>query len=256
MCDERFEEISSHGCVLAIEAVSQAVLLDFSTDDFGTPLVNGQDISTPPEFGNFVAITDDAGGNPNHLGAAIFNSDPAGPNSGGPDFDLLVNLGNILILQSTVSPTQTTAGIFDVPNDSVVGGTVFFNFPYYNPAEMESLDLIDINGNMASIVTLWDGGGLSRTYSVPSEWTKDVFVSGPDGYDTLDLTTLAPQLGEGGSTATAVEDAGFDPTDVWTMSVQLIGSGALDNVQFIPEPATLTLLGLGGASLLRRRRHV
>ena len=47
-----------------------------------TPLANGQDITTPPEFGNLVAIE---GFGPHTFGAAIFDSTPGGPNAGGPD---------------------------------------------------------------------------------------------------------------------------------------------------------------------------
>ena len=73
-------------CGLAVlfvtTAINAAIVLDFETeDDFTTPLVNGQDISTPPEFGNLVFISSTG----NNLGAAIFDSDPNGPNAGGPE---------------------------------------------------------------------------------------------------------------------------------------------------------------------------
>ena len=86
---------------LAVAASSQAgfVTIDFSTDDFGAPLVNGQDISSPEEFGNLISISSSG----NNQGAAIFDSDPMGPNMGGGDPDLLVGLGNILIIQSNQS---------------------------------------------------------------------------------------------------------------------------------------------------------
>ena len=66
------------------------------------------------DFRNPVAIS--ASG-PN-LGAAIFLSTPGGPNDGGPDPDLLVDLGNVLILQSEDAPGQNAVpGVFDVPNE-------------------------------------------------------------------------------------------------------------------------------------------
>ncbi|MEE9293886.1 MAG: hypothetical protein V3W34_02830, partial [Phycisphaerae bacterium] len=222
-------------CALAFlsAAVPAAtVTLDFETqDDFVTLLVNGQDISTPPEFGALVAISDAGAG---HAGAAIFDSTPCagGPNCGAGDPDLLVGLGNILILQNSALTTQTVPGIFDTPNDDPGGGTLVFDFLVPN-VKMISVDLVDINGGGSSVIVLTDGGGKTRTYSVPDNWTKDISASGPDGFDTLDLTTLAPQLGEGGATATASEDAGFDATDAVKLTVAFGGSGAMDNLQFV-----------------------
>ena len=45
--------------------------------------------------------------------------------------------------------------------------------------------------------------------------------------------TLVPQPGNVGS-ATAGQDAGFDQTDVLRLTVQLTGSGAIDDVKFCP----------------------
>jgi len=64
------------------------ITLDFQVeDDFTTPLVNGQDISTPAEFGALVSITSTG----MNAGAAIFDSTPAGPNDPSQDRDLLVD---------------------------------------------------------------------------------------------------------------------------------------------------------------------
>jgi len=218
-------------------------------DDFVTALVNGQDLSTPPEFGTLVSISS-TGGN---AGAAIFDSTPGGPNAGGGDPDLLVGLGNIVILQSSGLSGQTTPGIFDTPDDSNSGGSVIFDFLV--PSTLFGLDLVDINGNADTDVILTDGSGRKRTYTVPEEWTFDVTDS-PNGFDTLDLTTLAGQLGEGGSTATAAEDCGFDPNDVVRLEVAFSSSGGLDNLEFIPEPASMALVAFGSlAAVVRRRRR-
>ena len=90
-------------CIIAVAvacAGAQAgfTTIDFSTDDSGDPLVNGQDIMSPDEFGALFSVSS---GGPN-LGAAIFDSDPMGPNMGGPDPDLLVGLGNVMMLQSSL----------------------------------------------------------------------------------------------------------------------------------------------------------
>jgi len=242
------------GLALALVCPTQAsaTTLDFEfEDDFTTPLVNGQDISTPPEFGNLVSISDAGAG---HLGAAIFDSDTGGPNAGGPDPDLLVDLGNVLILQSTDSPAQTVAGIFDTPDDSAAGGSIIFDFML--PSYLISIDLIDINGGAQTDVTLTDGAGRTRLYDVPSEWTGE--NTSTQGWDTLNLTTLLaqPGLGTGGS-ATALEDVGFDPYDVRKLEVDFSGSGGLDNLTFrtIPEPGTMMLMGLGSLVLFLNRRR-
>ncbi len=231
--------------VVCATAATAQVTLGFEVDDGGSPLVNGQDINTPPEFGNLVNVSSTGG-----LGAAIFDSDPTGPNAGGADDDLLVDLGNILIIQNNAFPTQTTPGIFDTPNDEENGGTLVFSF--INAVMPLSIDVVDINGNGPADAILTDSNGLTRTFNMPMNWTFDIASSGPDGYETLDLTTLAPQLGEGGASATAFEDAGFDINSVVELEVIFTGSAGIDNLSFIPEPSSLLLLSLGLVALRRR----
>lgn len=202
------------------------ITVDFETeDDFATPLVNGQDITTPPEFGNLISISSSG----NNLGAAIFDTSFGGDNDPGPDPDLIVGLGNSLILQSNDSPTQTVPGIFDTPNDSARGGNLTFDFLVR--AELYSVDLIDICPINSAIVTLVDASGLERVYDVPFGWTTDISGQGPPGYGTLDLTTLDPQPGFQ-APATATEDPGFDPTNVVQLDVFFSGSAAVDTLVF------------------------
>lgn len=212
------------------ETIDCPLTLDFETeDDFTTPLDNGQDISTEPEFGVLVAI--DSSGN--NQGAAVFDTTIDGPNAAGPDPDLLVGLGNAMILQSNDSPTQSTPGYFDTPNDSARGGSLYFDFVYRS--ELTSIDLIDIDtGPQSAAVYLTDSEGRQRTYFVPAGWTGDVEGDGPPGYATLDLATLEDQPGFA-STATASEDPGFDPESVVTLEVFFEGSGATDNLVFCPD---------------------
>jgi len=212
------------------EIVECPIALDFETeDDFATPLVNGQDISTPPEFGEFVVISSDG----NNQGAAAFDSTSDGPNEGGPDPDLLVDLGNVLILQSNDSPEQTVEGIFDTPNDSAAGGTLVFDMVV--PSEFFSIDLIDLcEGNQSATVTLIDTEGRERVYTVPAGWTNDINAEGPPGFLTLDLTTLDPQPGQHDTEATAAEDPDFDPMSVIRFEVFFESSAATDNIVFCP----------------------
>lgn len=240
------------GALLSCASLSLAgfATFDFETDDSGAVLVNGQSIMSPDEFGLLASISS-SGGN---AGAAIFDSDPMGPNAGVQDQDLLVGLGNILILQSSNSPShtmQSTPGIFDTPNDSSNGGAITFDFT--SPTELLSIDLIDVDSGNSMELTLFDGGGLTRTYSVGNNWTNEVNVM-PAGFDTLDLSILTDQIGEGGGIATAMEDQGFDPLSVERLRIDINGSGGIDNLTFVPTPGAAALLGLAGVATMRRKR--
>ena len=234
--------------VFSFMSTASAKTIDFTADEDGTPLVNGQSISSPDEFGVEVSISTNAG----NLGAAIFDTDPAGPNVGsvGQD-DLLVGLGNALIIQHQNFPTQTVAGIFDQPVDATTGG--IFNFDFTSPSTVQAIDLIDLDGNAGANVLLIDASGKTRNYAVPDQWTNDVRNT-PNGYATLDLTTLADQPGETGNLAIATEDAGFDGAAVSRVEVTLFGSGAIDNLVYVPEPAGLGIVGLLGMLVISRAR--
>jgi hypothetical protein len=223
----------NHGAswVVSLDGIAVA---DFEggDDQARTPLVNGQSLSSPPEFGRTLLL---ASAGPN-LGPAIFDSTPLGPNQWAQDRDLLVGQGNVLVLQNLDAPLQTVPGIFDRPNDDHRGGTLAFSFAH-GPVEPAHVDLVDIDlgaGQSAS-VTLFDAANRRRTYWVPAGWTEDVQVHGPPGVRTLDLTTLAPQPGFA-STATATEIPGFDPRAVVRVEVHLGSSGAIDQLCWDPYP--------------------
>ncbi len=237
------------GVLAAFVAAANAGIatnIDFSFEDDGvTPLVNGQKIDT--EFGNLFTLSSSG----NNQGLAIFDSDPAGPNAGGGDEDLLVGLGNLLTLQSNDDP-GITGGIFDTPNDSAQGGNMIFSF--LSPVQLNSIVLVDLDITGVNL-TMTDGDGLTRTYNVPSGWTKDIEADGPDGFAILDLTSLADQAGEfAGILATASEDAGFNPAGVVELDVNMIGSGAIDNLTFVPTPGAAACLACAGLVGIRRRR--
>ena len=199
--------------------------LTFTTeDDTEKPLANGQAIDDPPEFGEKLFIT----GSGLNRGPAIFDSSDPGPNNPGQDPDLLVNQGNLLILQNDdANNPPAVADLYPRPNDDEDGGTLQFDF--MRPLQPLQVDLIDIdNPNQGATITLTDFSNLTRTYTVPTNWTGDITLAEP-GVGTLDLTTLLPQAGHLGNLATAVEDAGYDPNAVMSMTVELSGSGALDN---------------------------
>ena len=197
-------------------------------DDFATPLQNGQAIDT--EFGALLTIT----GSGDNAGPAILDSTPGGNNGTGQDPDLLVDTGNLLILQNNNNPavlSQGTAGIFDYPNDDPDGGTLSLSFS--TPVLAMSLRLVDAdNDGAANLVVLTDASGSTRTYTVPDDWTGDRTLAEP-GMGTLDLMSLAPQPGFD-STATAAEDPGFSSSDVVRIDIHLAGSGAVDDLSWCP----------------------
>ena len=232
-------------------AASAAVSVDFNVDQFGNPLVNGQEVVSGAEFGSPFDIS-----SPTASRLAIFDTDPAGPNAGGPDTDLLVvGQGNALIIQENSAYAQTAeSGVFDVPNDEASGGEILFSFN--SPAELLSLTLIDINGGSQTNVTLLDNTGLERRFNVPAKWTFDPDIAG-NGFATLDLQNLSPQFGEPGApggAATATQDAGFDQTAIVSMTVDFSGSGAIGSFEFIPAPGSAAFAAFAGLAATRRRR--
>jgi hypothetical protein len=196
-----------------------------TADDWRTPLPNGKVVAPAAGSGDWLRID---GLSASGLTAAAFDSSFTGPNFPGADPDLLVGTGNVLILQE--DPAQSVPGIYDVPDDDLLGGNLEFEF-LEGVATPLSVNLIDIDPwpNQEAILTLFDRSGATRTYFVPSGWTEDVVTHGLPGYRTLDLTTLAPQPGFL-ATATASESPGFSPTEVVRLRVRFMGSAALDDL--------------------------
>ena len=161
------------------------VLIDFTNDDGGNPLGNGQQIDLGQEFGNELNIMGIGGD-----GAVIFDTSNPGPNNPGQDLDLLVNQGNALIIQNDSPSNPPPVGDFyPRPNDDEDGGTLSFSF--LRPSIPLSVDLIDMDAGPGdgAIVTLTDFSGNTRTYTVPTNWTGDITLAQP-GVGTLDLANL------------------------------------------------------------------
>ena len=248
--------------VLVGASTTPGVIITFDTeDDFTTPLMNGQivDPAFDPvdlEFGNLFDVSSTSPGTGPHLGVTVFDSDQCCPSE---DDDLLVNRGNILILQDDEEPgtmLHPNVGLrYQRPDDEDEfshRGSIVFDF--FNPVVANSIDLVDVNGDTFVVVTLTDSAGKQRQYDVPNGFTNNFPTL--NGFDTLNLNTLANQVGEGGGTVTASQDIGFDSLDVRKLDVFFIGSGGLDTLRFevIPEPTTLMLLAIGAGLLVRRRR--
>ncbi len=200
------------------------VVIDFETDDDGvTPLVNGQALSTPPEFGTYFALSS----NGLAQGPAVYDSTP-GVNS--DDDDLWISKGNVLINQANAG--MSVPDVFNAPNDCSCGGTFYFDF--VNPVELQSLVLADVDNVIPpqdAYITLIDSAFNTRTYHAPSGYTEKISVQGGTGWRSVDLTTLAAQPGFAAN-CTAVEDAGFQADDVVRMEIHVSSSAAIDDIEF------------------------
>jgi hypothetical protein len=255
--------------------------IDFETeDDFVTPLVHGQAIystarpdravpdvdystDTVLEFGNLFNVRSTIIGVDGHLGPVIFDTDPAdNPPAATTDDDLLVGLGNILVLQRDESPItalDATYGLrFTDPNDEASHedrGTLIFDFLVARVHPI-SIDLVDVDLGVTMDVILTDNNGRKRSYDIPFGWTTDITVN-PGGYQTLDLETLLNQQAEAlatGGDATAVENAGFNAYDVVKLEVRIVGgspSGGVNNLVFgvVPEPCAIALAAIATGML-------
>jgi hypothetical protein len=201
-------------------------LLDFETeDDFATPLGNGQIIDS--EFGNLVVIS----GSGANAGPTTFDTTSGGPNDPALNDDMLIGHGNVLLLEDDwYAWSQSVPGFFDVVTDDPHGGDLLLDFTA--PVDPRGVLLADINPppNQGASVTLVDEAGRTRVYAVEPGWTGNYGDAGPH---RLDLTTLAPQPGNGTSRfATASETPGFLQARVVRIVVHLTGYGAIDELEF------------------------
>src|SRR6476659_4520784 len=266
----------------SLSNAAQMYNINFETDDdFVTPLVHGESIystprsnhvnpavpfstDTPLEFGRLIKISAKNLGTDGNLGPAIFDSNPSDtPPASTLDPDLLVGLGNILILQRDEGPNTSLDpkyGLkFNNPNDEATPddiGSIVIDFLLPNVHPM-SVDLVDIDNNVRLNVILTDQLGRNRTYAVPSNWTTDIAAHGPAGFQTLSLQTLLNQAAAPNATggaATATQDLGFKSSRVARLEVQFLGSaisGGIDNLVFsVPEPGSIMLLVVGTAFLI------
>jgi len=216
---------SDHGALWLL-ALGGSATLDFEHGLDGLVTFDGQALPGGSELGAFVRVT----GTGSNLGPALFDSSPAGPNRFSSDPDLLVGRGNVLILQDSLAGAQTYPGLYDRPDDDADGGVLHFDLA--RPAHPRSIALIDVD-TRAVRVRLIDDQGRERLYDVPPGWTGDRTTGAP-GIGTLDLTTLSPQPGHA-ATATAFESPTFDAEHVVRLTLELSGSGAVDDLILEPR---------------------
>ena len=199
------------------DAGAEPLRLDFEEFQNGQPLLG-------PEFGTIARVSSSG----SNAGPAIFDSTSTGPNAGSADPDLLVDRGNVLILQNDLNAGQSSGGTFFSPDDDADGGTLRFDF--FGAVEPRSIELVDVCPDGGSlVVTLTDWNGARRIFAVPAGFTNDISVQGTPGSLPLDLQTLEVQIGVSAN-ATASEDPGFEPGSVVAVEVFLEGSGAVDDL--------------------------
>lgn len=191
--------------------------------------------------------------------AAIFNTQFGGST---PDPDLLgpawgggnlaaanTVLGNALILSGTSA--QSVPGILTNPDDegNRPAGSLILDFATLQTSI--GFDLIDVESITAEdgAIEFWLGGVMLDSVAF------DEFVTAGQFFD--------PTVSYGDNSANRIQPIGIGDLDAMTRGsangfdrvvFNLGGSGAIDTITFVPEPATMTLIALGGIALIRRRR--
>ncbi len=183
-----------------------------------------------------------------------------------------------LVTMASAAPLVTSPGTTTFRNDMT--GTVGFDFQLSAPIEVGALGFIDAGlDGLASehTVGLWGPSGLIAEVVVPAgtvaplegEYRYQALPS-PITLDADTVYTLGAHVFNGGDTwRDSGNSADFDSvvastTARWTTEGSAgytkptyfgNGSGYLaPNLQIVPEPAALGLIGLGGLMMLRRRR--
>ena len=211
---------------LLFSTAAPALVLDFEGFDAGT-------IIDDEYFGPFGVTVSAAGvgGAPN--AAVVFDSD----NPTGGDTDLMapfapgpgnpfgsISPGNLLILQENGPCTGDTC---PDPDDQGARPAGTISFVFNTAVFIGSIDFFDIEGAEIGDVVLYDAGGAElATFAIPD-------TGGDRQWQRL------------------IMDVG----NVSAMDINMGGSGAIDNLQFVPLPAGLPLLlgALGLLGLNRRR---
>lgn len=146
--------------------------------------------------------------------------------------------------------------VMDIYRAPVVAG-------YANPEHIRELQLYDSTGARNCYQVIAEVGADQQptgwaTYLVDlNPWQATVF-EGADLNDITKITLWATAWSAYPSTAPPGPGQCTTPWPVWpgdyTVNQQLGQQLKVDDLRIIPEPATMTLLALGGLALLRRRK--
>lgn len=156
-------------------------------------------------------------------------------------------------------PVEWYDGNYEIRNDNEWYHIIelhTYNFVTVKMFEATSVNSFSMYGN--SEFTRYDG---SVAFLYLYDNTAASFLGGSDPMELY----IDPA-----STAVVKLYADFDKFEQWSpygegylygnwlsngdpFSIKLVGNGAYSHIQFIPEPATLVLIGLGGLAAFRRR---
>lgn len=187
-----------------------------------TPLENGRALDLPGLLEPAIRVSGLGAG---QHGPAAFDSSPSGPNASSNWPGLLVDSGNLVVLQG--DPLQSTPGIFDSPGPASGSGEIYLEF--LHRTSPISIDLVGLGATTSAEVSVRDASGLAQTYTVPPGFTSDALADPSRATWTLYLDTEEDQRGAH-ATATAVRQPGFNETSIAALEVRLDGPGAIDRL--------------------------
>ena len=164
------------------------------------------------------------------------------PTSGGFLFDMLSNVYQFANNSAHVDDGSTylvTEGTPSQVTFSQIGGAPFAltSFDYAEWQEAGTARTITVTGNQV--------GGTT----VSTTLTLDGIFDGPGGQPDFQTAAFGPQWANLVSVVLLGTGATFGNLNYFAMDNIVVGTAA------VPEPGTLTLLGLGSAYLIRRRRR-
>lgn len=171
----------------------------------------------------------------------------------------VVGLYNSSAYDATLNPTgQTGIGLYIKPGSAFRIRTMRMGVATDAENEDSGLYLYDDNGDAIS------GSGIDFNdsgYDVNSAATFELaFAEGVVGDGFIDVTATVTQGSNSWSQTFKTDLALPSPSDHRVGYLGYAGTspgddvGTFDNLTYVPEPATLSLLGFGGLALLRRRR--
>jgi hypothetical protein len=235
------------GMVLVLVSVeAQGFLIDFNSPGYSTGDLNGQGatatkwdsgsatiqvVTDPQDSGNQIVRTQYSAA-PNNAEWCVFGTSST---------DLGFTLNKV---------DGTAEFSFKIRRDATGGGTRnMILYPGYSAATDGKLGYFSIYGN----------GGFQYSYGGGSEWIGEVpTTSWTQIGGHVDYSTSMVTLTQDGVTigSYAFKSPKVDTGAGWQIATQNTQYGiqvALDDLNFVPEPATMGFLALGGFSLLRRR---